>query len=219
MKDDDSARETADASRPEEDRPSQGDASTSRPARERVDPIPDLETPLELVGIVAVADNGIIGRDGEMPWHVPADLAHFKETTMGHPVIMGRVTYEGILETLGEPLPGRTTVVLTNRDLEVPDGATVANGLGEALTVAERIARERYDADRIFVAGGATVYEELLSALDRLIVTEIHDDPDGDTRFPEWDREAYQEVSRDDREGFAFVEYVRIGESADSRSD
>ncbi|MWV40591.1 dihydrofolate reductase [Natrialba sp. INN-245] len=177
-----------------------------------IDPARDLETPLELVGIVAVADNGIIGRDGEMPWHVPADLAHFKETTMGHPVIMGRVTYEGILETLGEPLPGRTTIVLTSQDLEVPDGATVANGLEEALAVAEHVAEERYDADRIFVAGGATVYEEYLPALERLIVTEIHDDPDGDTRFPELDWEPWREVSRDDRDGFAFVEYVRVAD-------
>ncbi len=119
-----------------------------------IDPARDLETPLELVGIVAVADNGIIGRDGEMPWHVPADLAHFKETTMGHPVIMGRVTYEGILEALGEPLPGRTTIVLTSQDLETPENAVVAASLGEALEAAERAARERHDADRIFVAGG-----------------------------------------------------------------
>ncbi|ELY38449.1 dihydrofolate reductase [Natronorubrum tibetense] len=171
---------------------------------------PALETDRELVGIVAVAENGVIGKDGDMPWHIPADLQHFKKTTMDHPVIMGRVTYEGILEVLGEPLPGRTTIVLTSRDLETPENAVVAGSLEEALEKADAAARERHDdADRLFVAGGATVYEQFLPALDRLVVTEIHDDPDGDTRFPDWDRDAFETVSRDERDGFGFLEYAR----------
>ncbi|MDG5759526.1 dihydrofolate reductase [Natronococcus sp. A-GB1] len=169
-----------------------------------------LETGLELAAIVAVADNGVIGRDGEMPWHLPADLQHFKQTTMDHPVIMGRVTYQGILEALGEPLPGRTTVVLTSRELETPKNAVVANDLETALEETERAAEERHDgADTAFVAGGATVYEQFLPVLDRLIVTEIHDAPDGDTEFPDWERDEWTEVDRDERDGFAFVEYVR----------
>ncbi|MFC4544701.1 dihydrofolate reductase [Halosolutus amylolyticus] len=168
------------------------------------------ETDLELVAIAAVAANGVIGRDGEMPWHIPADLEHFKETTMDHPVIMGRVTYEGIVEALGEPLPGRTTIVLTSRDLETPENAVVASDLESAIEAAETAARERHDGtDRAFVAGGASVYEQFLPAIDRLIVTEVHDAPDGDTRFPEWDPESFREVTRDDHDGFAFVEYVR----------
>ncbi|OVE86028.1 dihydrofolate reductase [Natronolimnobius baerhuensis] len=164
----------------------------------------------ELVGIVAVADNGVIGKDGDMPWHIPEDLAHFKETTMDHPVIMGRVTYEGILEALGEPLPGRTTVVLTTRDLETPDNAVTAGSLEEALETADRVARERHDdADHIFVAGGATVYEQFLPVLERLIVTEVHREPDGDTQFPNWNPETWDELERDERDGFAFVEYGR----------
>ncbi|MFB1062888.1 dihydrofolate reductase [Natrinema sp. H-ect4] len=170
----------------------------------------DLETDHELVAIVAVADNGVIGKDGDMPWHIPEDLRHFKEATMGHPVIMGRVTYEGILETLGEPLPGRTTVVLTSRDLETPEGAVVAHGLENALETAEAAARERHGGtDRIFVAGGSTVYEQFLPAVDRLIATEVHDEPEGDTEFPDWDRDTWEMVSRDERDEFAFVEYVR----------
>ncbi|QLG47566.1 dihydrofolate reductase [Natrinema halophilum] len=170
--------------------------------------VPD--TTRELVGIVALADNQVIGVDGEMPWHIPADLEHFKETTDDHPVIMGRVTYEGIIETLGEPLPGRTTVVLTSRDLETPDGAVVARTIEDALEAADTAARDRHGGtDRIFVAGGATVYEQFLPAIDRLIVTEVHDDPEGDTHFPEWDRSRWEETSRDERDGFAFVEYVR----------
>uniref|UniRef100_A0A7D6CS37 dihydrofolate reductase n=2 Tax=Natrinema zhouii TaxID=1710539 RepID=A0A7D6CS37_9EURY len=171
---------------------------------------PTLETDRELVAIVAVADNDVIGKDGDMPWHIPADLEHFKETTMDHPVIMGRVTYEGILETLGEPLPGRTTVVLTSQALETPENAVVARGIEDALETAETAARERHDgADRIFVAGGATVYKQFLPAVDRMVVTAVHDEPDGDTFFPDWDRESFREIARDDRDGFAFVEYVR----------
>ncbi|WP_312908672.1 dihydrofolate reductase [Natronosalvus caseinilyticus] len=174
------------------------------------DPDSALETDLELVGIVAVAENGIIGRDGEMPWHVPEDLAHFKRWTTGHPVIMGRVTYEGILEGLGEPLPERTSIVLTSRDLETPENVTVAHGLEAALEAAKRAAEERHDGtERTFVAGGATVYEQFLPALDRLVVTKIRDRPEGDTSFPECDREAWTEVERDDRDGFSFLEYVR----------
>ena len=167
------------------------------------------DTDRDFVGIVAVADNGVIGKDGDMPWHIPEDLRHFKETTMDHPVIMGRVTYEGILEALGEPLPGRTTVILTSRDLETPENAVVAGSLEEALEEAETAARERHDADRIFVAGGATVYEQFLPALDRLIVTAIRDEPAGDTYFPEWNPEEWREDARDERDGFAFLEYVR----------
>ncbi|WP_394742537.1 dihydrofolate reductase [Natronococcus roseus] len=171
-----------------------------------------LGTGLELAAIVAVADNGVIGRDGEMPWHLPEDLEHFKETTMNHPVIMGRVTYEGILEALDGPLPGRTTVVLTSRELETPENAVVAGSLEDALEEAERAAEERHDgADTAFVAGGATVYEQLLPALDRLIVTEVHRDPEGDTEFPDWNPDDWTEVDRDERDGFAFVEYVRQG--------
>ncbi|EMA35166.1 dihydrofolate reductase [Halobiforma nitratireducens] len=167
-------------------------------------------TDRELAGIVAVADNGVIGADGELPWHLPEDLAHFKEITMDHPVIMGRVTYEGILETLGEPLPGRTTVVLTSRDLETPENAVVASTLEDALERADRVARERHDgADRIFVAGGATVYEQFMPALDRLVVTEVHDDPEGDAFFPDLESADWIETDRDERDGFAFVEYVR----------
>ncbi len=72
---------------------------------------------IDLTAIVAVAENGVIGRDGEMPWHIPEDLEHFREKTMGHPVIMGRVTYESIVDAIGEPLPGRTSIVLTNSEL------------------------------------------------------------------------------------------------------
>lgn len=168
-----------------------------------------LETDLELVAVAAVADNGVIGREGDMPWHVPEDLAHFERTTTGHPVVMGRVTYESILATLDEPLPDRTSIVLTSRDLEVPDGVVLANDLRAALRAAERAAKDVHDVDRAYVIGGATIYAQYFPALDRLILTEVHENPEGDTYFPAWDRDRWGEVSREAGDGFAFVEYVR----------
>ncbi len=170
------------------------------------------EPNIELAAIVAVADNGVIGRDGEMPWHIPDDLAHFKRTTMDHPVIMGRITYEGILDALGEPLPGRTTIVLTSRELDTPTDVIVVDGIEAAIEAAGDAARKRHDTDRAFVAGGGTVYEQLLPATTRLFVTEVHETPDGDTHFT-WDRDAWREVDRDEQGGFAFVEYVRADSS------
>ena len=175
-----------------------------------------LRTDHELVGIVAVARNGVIGRDGEMPWHLPEDLRRFKRHTMDHPVIVGRVTYESILQALGEPLPGRTTVVLTSRDLETPQNVVVAHDLESALEIAEAAAEERHgdpgepdDPDRIFVAGGGTVYEAFLPAMDRLLMTEVAVEPNGDTHFPDLNPEVWHEVSREERDGYAFLEYVR----------
>jgi dihydrofolate reductase len=162
---------------------------------------------LTIALVAAVADNGVIGRDGGMPWHHPEDLAQFKETTMGHPVVMGRVTYEGIVEDLGEPLPGRTSVVLTGRDLDLPEGAVAVGSVEAALSVA----REALAADQstVYVAGGATVYEQFLPLADRMVLTEVHEEPDGDTCFPAVDWSNWQERERDDREDLSFVTYVR----------
>ena len=171
---------------------------------------PDLETDLELVAIVAVAENGVIGNDGDMPWHIPEDLAHFKRQTIGHPVIMGRITYEGIVEGLGEPLPGRTSIVLTSRSLETPENVIVANDLADAIDAAEEAADEHHEGvDRGFIAGGATVYEQFLPAVDRLVVTEVHDEPAGDAYFPRYDRTTWCEVERDERDGITFLEFER----------
>lgn len=170
----------------------------------------ELDTDLELVGIVAVAENGVIGSDGDIPWHEPADLAHFKETTMDHPVIVGRTTYESILEGLGEPLPGRTMVVLTTRSLEPTEGVVTAAGVAPAIVAARRVARcDHGGADRAYVAGGASVYEQFLPFLDRLVVTEVPGRPEGDTRFPDWDRSLWRTVTSHESEGLTFLEFDR----------
>ncbi len=170
------------------------------------------ETP-EISLVAAVAANGIIGVDGDMPWHLPEDMAHFKETTSGHPVVMGRKTYRSIERGLGGPLPDRTNVVLSRGSPDLPDGVVLVGSVDEAIDAV----RATGD-DVAFVAGGATVYEQFLPHADRLILTEIHDSHDGDTSFPEWNRTEWTERSRDERGAFDFVEYVRTGVDRSSRS-
>lgn len=159
---------------------------------------------MEVVIIVAVAANGVIGADGSIPWHYSEDLRRFKRLTTGHPVIMGRRTFEGILETLGEPLPERTSIVLTTEDLETPEGVVAVDGIDAALASARETG-----AERTFVAGGATVYEQLLEHADRMERTELHDTFEGDTVFPEWSRDEWEELTRERHDEFDFVTYVR----------
>ncbi|VTT85556.1 Dihydrofolate reductase [Halorubrum sp. DM2] len=167
----------------------------------------------DLVLVAAVAENGVIGDDDGMPWHYPADLAHFKRLTTGHPVIVGRKTYEGIRDRLGGPLPDRTSVVMTTRsidDADLSDGAVVAHDLDEAVSRATADAADR-GVDAVYVIGGATVYEQFLDRADRLVITEIPERPGGDARFPEWDAEEWTETDREAEDDLAFVTYERRG--------
>ncbi|SDY20129.1 dihydrofolate reductase [Halobellus clavatus] len=171
----------------------------------------DSPTDIDIVLIAAVAANRVIGRDGEMPWHLPADLKHFKQTTTDHPVILGRKTYETVVAGLGEPFPERTSVVLTSQSLDLPESAVVANSIEEALELARDDAAER-GVDTVYVAGGGRIYEQFLQRASRLVLTEINEAHDGDTRFPAWDDAAWTEVERDERDGFDFVTYERVDE-------
>jgi dihydrofolate reductase len=136
--------------------------------------------------VVAVARNGVIGRDNGLPWRLPADLAHFKRITFGHPVLMGRRTWQSI----GRPLPGRRNLVLT-RDADFrADGAEVVHSLAAALGAVPAGAR-------LMVIGGAELYRETLAAAEVLHLTEVEADVEGDARFPEWRREEWQEISRE----------------------
>jgi len=171
---------------------------------------------VDLVIVAAVAENGVIGDEGGMPWHYPADLAHFKRLTTGHPVIVGRTTYESIAARIGGPLPDRTSVVLTTRDLDLPEGAVAANDVTGAVVLAAADAADR-GVDEAYVIGGAAVYEQFLDLADRMVLTEVPGRPDGDTRFPDWDADAWREVDREvvpdaetDGDGdLAFVTYER----------
>jgi dihydrofolate reductase len=144
--------------------------------------------------IAAVARNGVIGNDGDIPWRVPAEQAFFKATTLGHTLVMGRATYESI----GRPLPGRTTIVLTRDRQWRAEGVTTAGSIEEAL--------ERADGE-VYVAGGAGVYEAALPHADEQLISEIPLQPEGDTYYPDFDRSAWQEVGREEHEGFTVVRW------------
>ncbi|MCA9238895.1 MAG: dihydrofolate reductase [Planctomycetales bacterium] len=138
--------------------------------------------------IVAVTENNIIGRDGDMPWHLPVDLKWFKRKTLGHTLIMGRRTYE----SFGRPLPGRTTIVLTRNPhaLEVPTDLSEGTAVLHAPSLAEAIRFAPIcgtNLGELFIGGGAGVYREALPLVNRLYLTRIHAEIEGDTRFPEVD--------------------------------
>lgn len=138
--------------------------------------------------IVAMAQNRTIGIDNTLPWRIPEDLKHFKTLTMGHHMIMGRKTFESI----GRPLPGRTTVVVSrDRNLKI-DGCVVAHSLAEALAACA-------SDPEVFVVGGADIYAQALGLANALYITEIRQDVAGDAWFPEFDRETWQEVAREKR--------------------
>jgi dihydrofolate reductase len=155
--------------------------------------------------IVAVAENGVIGRNGDLPWRIPADLKFFKETTMGKPIVMGRKTWQSI----GRPLPGRDNIVVTrDKDFSAP-GATVVVGLDAAITAAG-------DASEVMIIGGAQIYAEALSRAARVYLTEVHASPAGDIHLPAFAARDWREVAREDHEaegdlpGFSFVTLERI---------
>ena len=148
--------------------------------------------------IAAVARNGVIGKDGRLPWHLPDELARFKATTMGHPLVMGRATFESI----GRTLPGRRTIVVTRDPPWHHPGVESAHSFAEALSLAG-------PADEVFVAGGAEVYAEALPFAHRLVLTEVDAEPEGDTWFPAWDRASWVEESREEHEGWSRVVYER----------
>jgi dihydrofolate reductase len=148
---------------------------------------------MKLSLIVAIAENGIIGREGELPWHIAADLRRFKRLTMGHAIVMGRKTWESI----GRPLPGRTSIIVTRRAEYDPGdrNVLVATSLDEALKFARQADCQQ---DQIFIIGGAAIYADTLPRADRLYVTRVHSEVDGDVSFPavEWNDWELREQSR-----------------------
>ncbi len=128
--------------------------------------------------IAAMAENRIIGKDNQMPWHLPADFQWFKRCTMGKPIVMGRKTYESI----GRPLPGRKNIVLTRDSSLVIDGVTCVSSIDEAVSIAG-------DIDELMIIGGGAVYEYCLPLASKLYVTYVDAQLEGDTQFPQWGSE------------------------------
>ncbi len=164
--------------------------------------------------IVALSTNRVIGRDGGLPWHLPADLRHFKRTTMGHHLIIGRRTWEEV----GKPLPGRDMVVVTRSRNFAPEGVQVVRSVEEALEVAVA-------DDEPFIGGGAQIYRIALARnlVDRIYLTKIHTEIEGDTLFPKIDFDDWELASEDHREAdekydFAYSFLVYERRSGDSNS-
>lgn len=174
---------------------------------------PSSATTPQIVFVVAVAENGVIGRDNAMPWHLKSDLKRFKAVTLNRPVIMGRKTYLSI----GRPLPGRTNIVVTRDKKFQAPGIVVATSLDAARDIALGDALRRFVTE-IMVIGGADIFAQWLKKADRLEVTEVHDKPEGDTFLKPVDPAEWAEVARTrhsradgDTADFSYVTYKRHG--------
>ena len=142
--------------------------------------------------VAAVAANGVIGDGPDIPWRVPGEQRLFKELTLGHTLLMGRTTYDSI----GRPLPGRTTVVLTRDPAWSADGVRVAHSVAEALAIADTLPGD------VMVAGGAQVYAALLDLADEQVVSEVELEPEGDVLYPAYDHAEWEETRREHHEGY-----------------
>jgi dihydrofolate reductase len=165
---------------------------------------------MKLVVVAAVAENNVIGRDGQLPWRLKSDLQHFKRLTLNKPVLMGRKTFDSI----GKPLPNRTNIVLTRGAAAAP-GTVSAASMEAALKLAEQDAAKR-GTDEIMIIGGSDVFADLLPKAARLEITHVHAAPEGDAYFPPidkaaWRQTAYQEhpAGPDDSAAFALATYQR----------
>lgn len=150
--------------------------------------------------IVAIAKNNVIGKSNELPWYLPEDLKHFKKITSGKTVLMGKNTYESIVSRLGKALPDRISIVIT-RDINFKpaDGVVVYSDLDKALS----------ENNDLFIIGGASIYKQTIDKADRLYITEVEQEIDGDAFFPEVDKSIWKEVAREPHEGLNFVIYER----------
>lgn len=151
--------------------------------------------------IVAATENGVIGKDGKMPWRLPAESAYFRQTTLAHPVISGRKNYEA----MGRPLPDRLNIVVTRQtDYKLPEGVVLAHSLDEALNLPAV-----KDADEVFIIGGAQIYDEAMPLADKLYLTIVHTKIDGDTFFryepQQWQLEWSEHHEADSENNYAFT--------------
>jgi dihydrofolate reductase len=159
--------------------------------------------------IVAMAENRCIGLDNKMPWHIRDDLKRFKEITMGHPVIMGRKTYESILGYLGKPLPGRTNIVVSRNGFKNLHEVPVFSDLEAAIKYGHELAK-----DEVFIIGGAQIYGQALPLSNIIHLTQVHKYFEGDAYFPEIDQKNWAEIAREDHDNhtppYSFVTLKKV---------
>jgi len=153
--------------------------------------------------IAAVAKNNCIGKNNKIPWNIPEDFQYFKKTTLGKTCVMGQRTFESIMGYLGKPLPGRQTVVVSSTpNYQVPAGVRVFSSLDEAF--------DKLKDEDVFICGGASIYKQTIDRVDKLYITWVDQEPDGDTFFPKVDLAIWKEISREAHPGFSFVIYEKI---------
>jgi dihydrofolate reductase len=163
--------------------------------------------------ISAVAKNGVIGGGNTLVWDIPEDLKHFRDKTRGHTVIMGRKTFESI----GRPLPNRKNIVITRDPSYASEGINVVGSLDEALRLASleqgKEFEENQDEVEVFVIGGGEIYKQAIDRANKLYITEVHQDFDGDTKFPDINKNIWRETAREDHLDqpipYSFVEYIK----------
>ncbi len=147
--------------------------------------------------IVAMAENRCIGADNKMPWHISDDLKHFKALTMGHPVIMGRKTFESIIGYLKKPLPGRANIVISRSGFQSEHEADIFTDISMAINHGKELAKSQ-NQDEIFIIGGAQIYAQSIEHADRLHLTKVHRNVKGDAFFPEFNENKWLEIDRID---------------------
>ena len=158
---------------------------------------------MHLAIVAAVSDNGVIGKDGDLPWHIPEDLKRFKKITQGHPVLMGRKTYESIVKRLGGPLPHRLNVVITRqRDYQFPSDVKGFYSIEEALAALKR-------QPVVYVIGGSAIYQQVQEQADRLHITHVHQTVTGDAFFPKLDAAVWRPAHTENGHGWTYVIYQR----------
>lgn len=158
---------------------------------------------MKLTLVAAVAKNGVIGAKNALPWYIPEDLKHFKQVTVGKTVLMGKNTFDSIIKHLKKPLPERVNVVVSRqKDIQVPEGVMVYDDLEKAIVGLK-------DTPEVMVAGGGQIFNQLIDKADKLILTEVHKEVEGDVFFPKVDKATWKEVAREDHPEFSFVEYER----------
>lgn len=159
---------------------------------------------MKLTFVAALAENRVIGSRNDLPWHIPEDLKHFRQVTQGKPCLMGKNTFDSIMNRLGKPLPGRKNIVISRQaDYSPPAGVLKFDSPAAALKALQ-------DEPEVMVIGGGQIYAQLIDQADKLLLTEVHRVIDGDVFFPEFDKAQWQKVSEEPHDGFSFVEYAKI---------